>query len=102
MTIEILLYFVVLSYLSVFLCRDSNCQGFVHSLAQTLQQAIYRENQVTFHAAQFFMHVYVWYYICRGFCIELVRDQQFSDVQVHFLRQLIQRTAPVLNTVLVK
>ena len=43
MIIEMLPYFVVLSYLSVFLCRDSNCQGFVHSLAQTLQQAIYIE-----------------------------------------------------------
>ena len=36
----------------------------------------------------------VWHkYLCLVFPIELIRDQKFSDVQVHFSRQLKQRTA---------
>ena len=48
--IVMLLNLVVLSYLSVFLCRVLNCQGFVYNLAQSLQQAI-DMNWFTIYAA---------------------------------------------------
>ena len=66
MIILMSLYLIVLSYLSVFLCRVLNCQGYVYSLAQILRQenyqVIYTVNQFTIDAAPFFMHIYVVYY----------------------------------------
>lgn len=42
MIILMSLYIIVLSYLSVFLCRVLNCQGHVYSLAQILRQENYQ------------------------------------------------------------